>query len=69
MKFKNLQINQRFRFLNDLKIYKKTSNYFASRDLGFSYIYPDQEIKLVSKNETEDYGRIERESLWANRCK
>lgn len=64
MKFKNLKINQRFKFKDDLKIYRKTEMYIATRELKECVVYYDAEVELVSEDEKEDYEAIEKGSYW-----
>lgn len=69
MKFKNLQINQRFRFKDDLKIYIKKSTNYAWRFLVSYFIDWDREVELVADGEKEDYEAIDKGSLWQQRLR
>lgn len=64
MKFKDVKINQRFRFVDDLKIYKKIEVGIAERGFDEHVIFQDANVELVSDDEEENYEEIERNSSW-----
>jgi hypothetical protein len=65
MKFKNLKINQRFKFIDDPKIYTKETNTSAVRNLTESYIFQNANVELVDEDEKENYEEVEKR-LWLN---
>lgn len=64
MKFEDLKINQRFKFIDDPKIYTKEDNYSAVRNMTESFIFADSNVELVNENEEENYEEIEKRSYW-----
>ena len=65
MRFKDLQPNQRFRFVGDDKIYRKEDEISCSRHLAEFYPLQDSEVELVSDDEKENLEKIEKESVWS----
>lgn len=65
MKFKDLKINQRFKFIDDPKIYLKEDNHIATRYMVESCIFQDANVELVNDDEVEDYEEVERRSYWS----
>lgn len=52
--FKNLKIGTRFRFENDLKIYRKCTSYEAERFLKVSLVSQNQVCYTVEEDEIEN---------------
>ncbi len=67
MKFRDLKLGDRFKFQGDLKIWTKSANSCAERNLEERYIFWFTEVELVDDNEIEDTETIERNSLWQQR--
>lgn len=65
MFFKNLKIGTRFRFENDLKIYRKCTSYEAERFLKISFVSQNQVVCIVEENEIEDSEMIDKSSVWS----
>lgn len=63
MKFKDIKINQRFRFIGDPKIYLKEDAFMASRNMSESYIFQSTEVELVADDEKENHEEIDKGSV------
>lgn len=69
MKFKDVKIGQRFRFVKDPKTYLKESNSMAVRGFIESYIFQTANVELVDDNEKENDEEVDRRSMWQQRLK
>lgn len=65
MKFKDLKVNQRFRFVfvDNYKIYTKINEDVARRNLADSFVWWDAEVELVSYSEEENHEEIDKRSV------